>query len=142
MPTPDRSPVIVLDGGVLIALATGDPLIHTLAQSIASAKQLYTCTELGLSELAYIICRKTDWQTAADKADNLVRSATIQAIPASILWKRAAQLKCKAAIALPDCFTLAAADMLKGTALFAFEEAELRQALSRKLIPKIVEFLK
>ncbi len=141
MPTQDRSPVTVLDGGVLIALATGEQTTRVLSQDIASAAKLFTCTELALSELTYIICRKTNWQTAAAKVDTLIRSATIQIIPASLLWKHAAHLKCTAAIALPDCYTIAAADILKGNALFARKEPELTTALKKRLIPRIIQFL-
>jgi uncharacterized protein with PIN domain len=133
--------IFVLDGGVLIALATGEKRTEDLAQEIAAGNSLFACTELAMSELAYIICRKAGWETASKKIKSLIKSATIQTIPASSLWQLSAQLKCKAAIALPDCFTIAAAQILKGAALFVRKEKELKKALDHRLVPNILQFL-
>lgn len=137
-----RKAVTVLDGGVLIALAVGEKSAQGLAEKIESEQGVFVCTELALSELTYILCRRVGWDIASKKADSLVQSATIHSIPAARLWRAAARLKCRAAIALSDCYTIAAAELVKASALFVQEEKELRQALTEGSIPPILTFLR
>lgn len=137
-----RETITVLDGGVLIALAVGEKSAQGLAEKIESEQGVFACTELALSELTYILCRKVGWDIASKKADSLVQSTAIHSIPAARLWRAAGRLKCRASIALSDCFTIAAAELVKASALFVQQEKELRQALAEGSIPPIVTFLR
>ena len=134
-------PVTVLDAGVLIALLTGEPAALQISQRIESGDDLFLCTEMALSELTYIVCRRSDWATARAKTGALLDSGAVRAIPTEMLWSEAARIKCMSSIALPDCFTVAAAVTFRGRALFARREKEIDASLKRGVLPEVVSFL-
>ena len=133
--------ITVLDAGVLIALAVGESNTVQLSKKIIDHRGSYACTEIALSELSYILCRRLSWKKALDKADNLVKSSMITVIPTHVLWAEAARIKCKAAIALPDCFTFAAARLTKGKPMFARREKEISDAVKKNQLTEIIEYL-
>jgi predicted nucleic acid-binding protein len=137
----EANDITVLDAGVLIALALGNPLTKGLSQKIVDHQGSYVCTEIALCELSYILCRRLSWEMAWEKAHNLVQSSTVTTIPSHVLWTEAAKIKCNASIALPDCFTLAAARLTRGKAMFARQEREIVNALNMKQIPDLIEYL-
>ncbi len=132
---------IILDAGVLIALALGEPFMTDLSQSIADGPSSYACTEIALCELSYILCRRLSWAEAMEKTESLLRSALVAVIPFRVLWTEAAEIKCKAAVALPDCFTIAAARLTGGTALFARREKEIVDAMESGKLSDRIEFV-
>jgi predicted nucleic acid-binding protein len=131
----------ILDAGVLIALALGEPSAAELSKKIINHRMSFACTEIALCELTYVLCRSLGWEEAQLKTENLVRSSLIIVIPSHALWNEAAKIKCKASIALPDCFTIAAARLANGTALFIRREKEIANALAQKQISDTIEFL-
>jgi predicted nucleic acid-binding protein len=133
--------ITVLDAGVLIALAVGEPNAMQLSQKIVDHQGDYACTEIALCELSYILCRRLSWEMASEKAQNLVQSSIVTVIPTHVLWAEAARIKCRASIALPDCFTLAAARLTRGKALFARREREIINAVKRNQIADVIEYL-
>ncbi len=133
---------VILDGGVLIALVTEEASAKKLSQRIISGETLYFCTEIAMSELVYIVCRKSSWKVAKKKSENLLNSGAIRVIPTEIVWKEAAKIKCKAPISLPDCYTIAGAVLLGGMALFVHKEKEIDTSLERGLLPDVLTFLR
>lgn len=131
----------VLDAGVLIALALGEPSTMELSQNIVNHHVSYACTEIALCELNYILCRRLNWKEATEKTENLLRSSLVSVIPSHALWTEAARTKCKATIALPDCFTIAAARLAKGKAMFLRREREIVDAINQKQISDTIEFV-
>ena len=131
----------ILDGGVLIALAAGERTAGEISDEISSGTGVYMCTELAMTEMTYIICRKAGWDLASDKARRLAKSSAIKVIPTELLWSEAARIKCKVPIALPDCFTVAAARITHGSAVFVRRETELVDAIDRDLLPDKIRFL-
>jgi predicted nucleic acid-binding protein len=133
--------VLVLDAGVLLALALGEPSAEDLAKRMPSEENRYVCTEFALCELTYIICRKLDWKSAWDKTKNLIHSSVVRIIPTEIIWGEAARIKCRIPIALPDCFTIGASRVLDGLPIFARREAEIVNAIETGLLTDDVQFL-
>jgi predicted nucleic acid-binding protein len=131
----------VLDAGVLIALALDESSTSDLSKKIIDNQGLFACTEIGLCELSYILCRRLNWKKAWTKTQNLIESSAITILPISVLWTEAAKIKCDSAIALPDCFTIAAARLTKGKAMFARREKELIGAIQKKQITDSIEYL-
>ncbi|MFQ5832461.1 MAG: PIN domain-containing protein [Candidatus Thorarchaeota archaeon] len=131
----------VLDAGVLIALALDESSATGLSQKIISHPGLFACTEIGLCELSYILCRRLSWGKTWKKTQSLIESSAVTIIPTHILWTEAARIKCNSSIALPDCFTIAAARLTKGRAMFARREKELVDAVKRKQITDAIEYL-
>ncbi len=98
-------------------------------------------TYLALSETEYILCRQFGEDTARRKTDNLIQSRTIEIVDDSFLLHDAARIKCGRAIALGDCYTIALAQKLKGTALFAHPEEDLDRENRKKRFPVPIAFL-
>lgn len=96
-----------------------------------------TTTYHALSEAEYILCREFGEETSRQKLDSLIQSRTIEIVEDSFLLHDAARVKCGRAIALGDCYAIALAHKLKGTALFARPEEDLDREIRRKpfLVP-------
>lgn len=132
---------VALDGGVLIALATGDEISSSIRDRIKRNEVRAVTHELALTEMTYMLCRNLGWDTAAAKLEYLKNSGFILVDETSELIKDAAMLKCERALALPDCFTLAVAKRYQCKALFVKMEEELKKELSRKSIGVDISFL-
>lgn len=132
---------IALDGGVLIALATGDEISNSIKDRMRRNEVRAITHELALTEMTYMLCRNLGWDKAAAKLEYLINSGFISIDETSELIKDAAMLKCERSLALPDCFTLALAKRHRCKALFVKMEEELRKELSRKSIGVDVSFL-
>jgi predicted nucleic acid-binding protein len=137
----DIPEIFVLDGGVLLALALGEPSAQALAGEMPSEQKQYACTELALCELTYILCRQLDWTSAWEKTQSLLRSAVVRIVRTSMVWGEAARIKCQVPISLPDCFTIAASRMLDGLPMFARQETEIVSAVEKGLLNDKIEFL-
>ena len=132
---------MVFDAGVLIELLLLTPGGVLVREALLRNDVFGYATELALVEAKYVLCRKFGWEEAARRVNHLALSGFIQVEGISPLCERAAELKCKMAIALPDCFTLSLAEMLCVPALFARRERELVKALSRASLDIEVLFL-
>ncbi len=98
-------------------------------------------TYLALSEAEYILCRGLGEEASRQKLDSLIQSRTIEVVEDSFLLHDAARLKCDRAIALGDCYTIALAQRLEGTALFARPEEDLDRESKRKHFAVAIAFL-
>ena len=76
--------------------------------------EAYT-TELAITELRYVLCRKLGWQQSKERVNNLLASGYFKVEDTSQLINEAAKIKCQRAISLPDCFILALAHKIAGT---------------------------
>lgn len=135
------SSLSVLDAGVLIALALGEPSAAQLSKDIVDRHDHYACTEIALCELSYILCRNSTWKQAWNKTQSLIQSSAVAIIPSQSLWIEAAQIKCSVPIALPDCFSIAAARVVNGKVIFARREKEIADAIRKKKLVDAIEFL-
>jgi predicted nucleic acid-binding protein len=135
------SGTVSLDGGVLIELLSGSAASRPLQAAIENDEVSPHTTYLALSESEYILCRELGEDNARQKIDNLVQSRTIEIVEDSFLLHEAARVKCGRAIALGDCYTIALAQKLKGTALFAHPEEDLDRERRRKPFPVTIAFL-
>jgi predicted nucleic acid-binding protein len=86
----------------------------------------------ALTEAEYILCREIGWEKARGKVEGLTESRAIEIVEASELVHETARIKCARAIALTDCYTIALAEKLNGTAVFAHLEDDLSREMKRK----------
>jgi predicted nucleic acid-binding protein len=93
--------------------------------------EAYT-TELTITELRYVLCRKLGWQQSEERVNKLLASGYFKLEDTSQLIKEAAKIKCQRAISLPDCFILALAHKIEGNALFARQEQELADEMEKE----------
>lgn len=98
-------------------------------------------TELAIAELKYILCRKIGWRESNDRVNKLLASGYLKIEDTATLTDTASQTKCKRAISLPDCFTLALAQKLTGTALFARKEQDLNTEIQKRQFELNILFL-
>jgi predicted nucleic acid-binding protein len=130
-----------LDSGVLIEMLLGTPAGRTFLEPLLlSAITANTC-HFNLSEAEYILCRILGRTQARSKVDNLVRSNYINLTDVAKLYANAAEIKCERALALGDCYTIANAEVTSSTALFAFQEEELKREMEKKPFDVEIRFI-
>lgn len=133
--------VFAADAGVLIDLVYGTERGVALREALLSDSVALITHELALVELRYILCRRLGRKEAWARADKLLASGYLIIEDASELMEDAALLKCERRISLPDCFTLALADKMRVTALFAQREAELDREMESRALNVNIGFL-
>jgi predicted nucleic acid-binding protein len=113
------------------------PLRDAIEEDIVNP---YT-TFQSLIEAGYILCREIGWEKARGKIEGLTESRAIELVEASELVHETARIKCARAIALTDCYTIALAEKLNGTAVFARLEDDLSREMKRKPFSTKLAFL-
>jgi predicted nucleic acid-binding protein len=74
-------------------------------------------TELALTELRYILCRKLGWSESSKRVNKLLASGYFKVEDTMKLVNEASKLKCCRAVSLPDCFTVALAQEINSSAI-------------------------
>jgi predicted nucleic acid-binding protein len=133
--------VFAVDAGVLIDLVYATQQGIALREAVLSEKVAIITHELALVGLRYILCRRIGKPEAWARVEKLISSGYLLVENVSPLMESAAYLKCERRISLPDCFTLALADRMKISALFAHREAEIEKELLNKPFSVEVSFL-
>jgi len=132
---------LAIDTSALIELiyceAPGQKLKKALENDLVEA----WTTELAIAELKYVLCRKLGWRESSERVNKLLASGYFKVEDTLTLINEASQLKCKRAISLPDCFTLALAHKIVGNALFARNEQDLTTEIQRKPFEVKIFFL-
>jgi hypothetical protein len=96
-------------------------------------------TQLGLTELFYILCRKLGAELAEKKIADLIESNYITLEQTRSLIYEVGKIKCKRAISLADCYVIALAKEVGGKAVFARKEREIGKEMAKKAFE--VEFI-
>lgn len=71
----------------------------------------------------------------------MLLSRALEVVEEEQILHQAARIKCERSIALGDCHTIALAQNLKATAVFAHQEEDLAKEMKRKLFPVKLVFL-
>ena len=132
---------LAVDASALIELVYCEAQGQKLKQALENDLVEAWTTELALTELRYILCRKLGWSESSKRANKLLASGYFKVEDTLKLMNEAAKLKCCRAISLPDCFTIALAQEISGTALFARKEQDLTTEMQRKPFDIDVLFL-
>jgi predicted nucleic acid-binding protein len=132
---------LAIDASALIELiyceAIGQKLKKVLEDDLVEA----WTTELALTELRYILCRKLGWEESNKRVNKLLASGYFKIEDTMKLMNETAKLKCCRSVSLPDCFTIALAQEISGNALFARKEQDLTIEMQRKPFDVNVFFL-
>jgi len=123
---------LALDGGILIGLALNEENFDVLENLLYRGEIILLTHELAITEMFYIICRRASINIAIEKLNYLKYSGFIAIIQIEELIKKAAEIKCKRRLALPDCFTLALAEDYNGKAVSVKAEKEILEELKRE----------
>jgi len=132
---------LALDSSVIIEMLLSSELGKAVTEAlIADQAEGYT-SEVNLAEAEYVLCRRLGPEKSKSKVDKL-RNSNYTLVPDTEQVSRiAAQIKCKQALSLPDCYTLATAKITASKALFAFRERELEREMKRQPYDVEVIFL-
>jgi len=123
---------LAVDTSALIELIFCEAPGQKLKTALESNHVEAWTTELAIAELKYILCRKLGWTESNGRVNKLLESGYIKIEVTLTLINEASKTKCRRAISLPDCFTLALAQKLGGNALFARKEQDLNNEMQRK----------
>ena len=123
---------LAIDTSALIELIFCDSLGQKLKKALETDMVEAYTTELAITELRYVLCRKFGWQHSKERVNKLLASGYFTVEGTSQLINEAAKIKCQRAISLPDCFILALANKIAGDALFARKEQELADEMGKK----------
>jgi predicted nucleic acid-binding protein len=132
---------LAIDTSALIELVYCDASGQKLKEALKSDLVEAWTTELAIAELRYILCRKLGWRESSEKVNKLLASGYIKVEDTLKLINEASKIKCRRAISLPDCFTLALAHEITGNALFARKEQDLTAEMQRKPFDVRILFL-
>jgi predicted nucleic acid-binding protein len=116
----------------LIELIYCDELGQKLQKALESDLVEAWTTELTVAELRYVLCRKLGWHESTERVNKLLSSGYIKVEDTLKLINQASKTKCRRAISLPDCFTLALAHQIAGNALFARKEQDLTAEMQKE----------
>ena len=123
---------LAIDTSALIELIYCDSLGQKLKKALETDMVEAYTTELAITELRYVLCRKLGLRQSKERVDKLLASGYFKVEDTSQLINEAAKIKCWRAISLPDCFILALAHKIGGNALFARQEKELADEIGKK----------
>jgi len=137
----DLNGKLAIDTSALIELIYCEVLGQKLKNALESDMVEAWTTELAIAELKYILCRKLGWQESNERVNKLLASGYVKTEDTLTLINEASKTKCKRAISLPDCFTLALAQKIGGNALFARKEQDLTNEMKRKPFEVNILFL-
>ena len=123
---------LAVDTSALIELIYCEAPGQKLKKALESNLVESWTNELAIAELRYVLCRQLGWHESNERVNKLLASGYIKIEDTLTLINEASKTKCKRAISLPDCFTLALAQKLGGNALFARKEQDLNNEMQRK----------
>jgi predicted nucleic acid-binding protein len=113
----------------------------TVAEGLLADSVEAHTSEINLAEVEYVLCRKLGHTTAKAKVDALRNSNYALIVDTEQASRLAAKIKCGRTLALPDCYTLATAELTGSKALFAFREVELERETKRQPLSVELVFL-
>lgn len=132
---------MVFDTSVLLELIIGSRAGRRLGELLKADVLRPLTTELNITELRYILCRKVGQQQSKDVIEKLLSSGYLRIAPINDVAEEATLLKCQRAISLVDCFTFALGKASKSGVLFAKHEKELDREIEKIPFDVTVLFL-
>jgi predicted nucleic acid-binding protein len=138
---PDLKGKLAVDTSALIELIYCDEPGQKLKKALESDLVEAWTTELAVAELRYVLCRKLGWHESTERVNKLLASGYIKVEDTLKLINQASKTKCRRAISLPDCFTIALAHQIAGNALFARKEQDLTAEMQKEPFEVNILFL-
>lgn len=133
---------LVLDTSALVELVFLTPEGLRLMQAMLDEEVEARATELGVTELRYLLCRRLGREEGKRTVDKLLASGYLLVEEITDILEDAARYKCERAISVADCFVLSLARKLDCRALFAYQEEELSKEMNRRPFDVSIIFLR
>ncbi len=117
---------VAIDSSVLIAYFLGEPTGEWAKNNLFTDHGIEThCSHLALSETFYILCRTRNRKFASQAMDTLEKTGYLKLHESTELDYSAASYKCSRTLSLADCYVLALAGKIQGTATFTRREKDI-----------------
>ena len=140
--SPELPSRLAIDSSVLIAYFLGEPEGEIAKQEIlGSQHRTVHCGHLALSETFYILCRRRSQKFALEALETLEKTGLVRFHQTTELDYAAGMQKCRRKISLADCYVLALAKNVQGSALFAHREKDISAELEKNAPDVSVLFL-
>jgi len=123
---------LALDSSVFIAYFLGEetgPLVKD--KILGDPGHDSSCSHLALAETFYVLCRERSREFAQQALELLEKTNYVGIRESSDLDYLAAGHKCQRSISLADCYAIALAETIRGSALFVRREKDLRQEIEK-----------
>ena len=117
---------MALDTSVLVEVALATSTGRELTEQVLSGNVRPYVTVLNLAELLYVLCRLLGMSEAEERVKLIVDSNYFEIVSSDDLWRYIADCKCRFAVSLADCHTLALARKYGIPALFYRLESEFK----------------
>ncbi|MCH1771063.1 MULTISPECIES: type II toxin-antitoxin system VapC family toxin [Metallosphaera] len=112
---------LVFDSGVLISLLQGE--LEDLYRRVRNEEIDPVINVVNLTEVYYVLCRRLGAQRAEEIVNSVVKSGYFSVVGVSKkIYREVSLCKCKHAISLSDCFSIATAKARGIKALFRREK--------------------
>ena len=132
---------LAIDTSALIELVYCEVPGQNLKKALESDVVEAWTSELAIAELRYVLCRRLGWRESNERVNKLLASGYFKVEDTLTLINEASMMKCTRAISLPDCFTIALAQKIEGTAVFARKEQDLIKEMQKKQFDVKILFL-
>ncbi len=132
---------MVFDTSVLLELIGGSRAGRRLSELLKADLLRPLTTEINVAELRYILCRKVGQEQSKDVVEKLISSGYLRILPINDIAEEASLLKCRRAISLVDCFTIALGGVSRSRVLFAKHEQDLDKEIRKTPFGTTILFL-
>ena len=132
---------IVLDTTPLLELIYSTIGGIKLKEALKAERLQANITEVTLTELRYILCRKLGLNETRKRIKTLLESGYLSVHETSKLIEAAAEYKYKRALSLADCFAISLAKAIDAPILFSKKEDDLVKEMSRETFDVKIFFL-
>ena len=127
---------LVVDTGPLIEFLGGTSLGLRFEEKVLRNEVILYMSETAVSEVCYILCRQLGVAEARRKMKIFLDSMDV--VEGKEVQMLAGEYKCKRAISLSDCFTIAASKSLGVPAMFKKEQELLEEIKKEKFDVEIL----
>lgn len=132
---------MVFDTSAFIELLNLTPKGSLLKDSLVSEKLFAHISEVSLSEVVYILCRRIGYEKSISAIRSVIDTQYFDVVQSTPLYELAGRYKCERALSIVDCYSLALGKHLGLPILFAMRETELAREIKRKAFDVKLVFL-
>jgi predicted nucleic acid-binding protein len=132
---------MVFDTSAFIELLDLTPKGAILKESLVSEQLLAHITEVSLSEVVYILCRRIGYEKSISVINSIIDTQYFEIGQSASIYELAGRYKCERSLSIIDCYSLALGKYLALPVLFAKREIELVREIKRKAFDVKILFL-
>ena len=113
-------------------LLSGTDLGTSISDVLVAEPIIVYTSFVNVAETEYVLCRRFGRAYGRGRMETLISSGRLSIRDDISLHTASAKLKCERAMSLPDCYTLAVAEVTSSTPVFLFREKDLVREMERK----------